>query len=505
MFLGGILVVSLFCLKALFPSGLFTAHDIWHQVARLYWYNESVLQGVFPPHWIAPMANGFGYPLFVFSYHFPWMVGLPFLFLGVSIESTIKILFFISFLFSGWGMYWCSYLFTKSRFASVTSAILYVVAPWRFVTIFVSAAMGRAFVFMVLPVIVVSLYYLSKNKKVLLPLVLFSLTMSALILSHLISIITSVVVVIPFAWYLKTSLKKLIVSGGITVGLTWWYLYPVFVLSKSIQASTGQFKTLYLSQFVNFKQLLYSPWGYGIVEQSAKEGPFSYQLGIAQWIVMIASFLFIIKIFRLKAKDRNLILFLFLAFVLSIFLMLDGSIPIWKLASRFASFDYPTMFLMPALFISSFLAAVLLVECKKARFVVGFFLVLVAFINNRNYMRVNQYLHPNVEDVVAAEITTNTFNEYLPLTADTQGMIKNTTPDIDGEGLLQLHVARTSTQLVASFEKRVTGEVTLKVFGFSGLKVLLDGTIYHYKINNAGLVTVVVEPGYHKIIVFYEQ
>lgn len=100
-----ILIFSLVGIKALFYPGLYSAHDIWHQVARFYHYSKAVSDGQIPPYWIGNLANGYGYPLFFFSYHLPWILGLPFLGLGISIPETLKILFVFSYILSGIFMY----------------------------------------------------------------------------------------------------------------------------------------------------------------------------------------------------------------------------------------------------------------------------------------------------------------------------------------------------------------------------------------------------------------
>lgn len=88
-----ILTFALIGMKALFHPGLFTAHDIWHQVARIYYYFQAVSDGQIPPYWISTLASGLGYPLFFFSYHLPWIISLPFLKVGFDIPSSLKILF----------------------------------------------------------------------------------------------------------------------------------------------------------------------------------------------------------------------------------------------------------------------------------------------------------------------------------------------------------------------------------------------------------------------------
>ena len=82
-----ILLFSVWGMKALLHPGLFTAHDIWHQVVRLYYYYQAVNDGQIPPYWISQLANSFGYPLFFFSYHMPWIIGVILTKIGFDIPN----------------------------------------------------------------------------------------------------------------------------------------------------------------------------------------------------------------------------------------------------------------------------------------------------------------------------------------------------------------------------------------------------------------------------------
>ena len=79
---------SLFTLKSLFQPAFFTSHDGVHQVVRLYYYDQAIRDGQIPPRFVSDLLNGYGYPLFNFSYHLPWLIALPFRFAGFSSSET---------------------------------------------------------------------------------------------------------------------------------------------------------------------------------------------------------------------------------------------------------------------------------------------------------------------------------------------------------------------------------------------------------------------------------
>lgn len=159
-----ILIGVLVGLRPLFHPGLYTAHDIWHQVARLYHYSESLKAGIFPPRWVPPLANGFGYPLFYFSYHTPWFVAAPLVLLGMSVASSLKTTFALAYLASGLGIYVLAFHLTRSRLASITASILYLIAPYQFFTLYVSTAIGTAFQLSLLPWLFLGLVLIFQNR-----------------------------------------------------------------------------------------------------------------------------------------------------------------------------------------------------------------------------------------------------------------------------------------------------------------------------------------------------
>jgi hypothetical protein len=183
--------------------------------------------------------------------------------------------------------------------------------------------------------------------------------------------------------------------------------------------------------------------------------------------------------------------------------MLDQSIPLWQFASHFVTIDYPTMFLMPAVFLSSFIASLVLSRIPKWRYGVGAVLILLAGANNRNYLRVNEYVNPSVSEIVTSEITTNSFNEYLPLTANAALMVNNSLPDVQNIAVENLRVTKTATLFVVSFNNKIKGEATFKIFGFPGLVSIMDGAEIPYLISETGQIKIPVEAGEHTVQIFY--
>lgn len=512
--------------KALFHPGLFTAHDIWHQVARLYHYQQAVADGQFPPYWIGTLAHGLGYPLFFFSYHLPWIMALPMLSAGASIPEVIKALFILSYVSSGIAMYIFSIQLFKNRLAATLSAILYLWAPYHFSTILVSAAMGTAFVFTFLPLLFLGILKSARDKNPVAGVIITALSVTAVILSHLMSLVAILPVALVFTFWLvaKNRQRFLVPVAGVVLGiaLSAFYLIPAVYYSRLTQVSTGPFKTIYQKNFVNFSQLVYSRWGYGISD-SAKDAFMSFQVGIAQWLSVTAAALILfvlvadkkmkvvhlIKQRFLDSLPRNiqiLVALLVAAFWLSILAMLDLSRPAWDLASKLITLDYPTMFMLPAVFAGSLAAGAVLLHVKKhLQLAAAAAIVAVALYTNRNHLRVNMYTDYPTWLYVASETTTNSFHEYLPKSADLGLFSGRQMPTILPESLQPSSIKQTSNQLSFLVASSAPGEVEVKHFSFPGINLYLDGAKREYSTTNKGTIKFSLPSGQHHVAIRFEQ
>lgn len=542
-----LILLGLYGIQALFHPGLYSAHDIWHQVARLYHYSAAVNDGAILPTWISTLANGYGYPLFYFSYHFPWLMGLPFIWLGFSIFSTLKILFGLAFMAAGFAMYCLAFVIFKNRLAALTAASLYLISPYHFFSIFVSASIGTVFQFALIPLIVLGLYQVIIQQK-LHGIVLLSLSAAGSILSHLMTFVFISPFLAVYSLFLfaiqwkragilrsNRSLYYLIAAGCLTLGLSAFYLIPSLVYLPLVKASENNaaFSNIYLGAFITIKQLIYSTWGFAPYVSSAAESELSFQLGIAQWL-SILGITFILPIYLLitfSNKHRPLLvsrstfltvvnemmntkflahrwlvsLFMLGLFVISCWLMLKSSIIIWHLISNYVALDFPFRYLVLAVSISSLLAGILVGSFKstKIQLYLSIFLISVALYTNRNHVRVNMYTNYKLEDYVGAEITTNTYHEYLPLAADSSLLKLDKPPVI--HGIPAKIIYQSPTRLVISTELDASRGAALRQYDFPGQQVYVNGNLVERAFEPGKLILLRLPPGHHLIEIIYKN
>src|SRR3989344_3858062 len=475
-------------LLALFHPGLFTAHDIWHNVARLYHYHHAVLDGQFPPYWVSSMAEGFGYPLFFFSYHLPWLVGQPFLFAGLSVPVVTKILLFLPHLLSGFTFYLGAYPPPHTRPASLLGSLLYLWAPHRFLITLVSAATGVTWTFVFIPLYFAGLYLLLTSPSRLAKFLL-SFGLGGLLLSHLPTALTLVIPSIILAIPNFKKIKNIIFHVLIALLISAFYLLPSLYYARLTLASAykeGGFAAIYQTGFINFRQLVYSKWGYGPFKSTAKDGEVPYQLGFAQWaavILLAASALY---------KPNKLKLTTLISFIICLFLMLDYSKPAWKILEKFISFDYPTRFLVPATFLSA-LSATLIYQ-KNVLFLL---IIPLAIFANRNHLRVNEYTNIPLKTYIDSEQTTNSHNEYFPASAS-PALLDDPAPLLDPP-LAYTDFFQNSRSLSFSVSSDSEPPVSLRQVAWPGQHLYLDGREIPAVSDQLGRLSLTLPAGTHTI------
>lgn len=492
IFLVIIVVFSLVGIKALFTPALYSAHDIWHQVARLFWYQKAVSEGQFPPYWIGNLAQGLGYPLFLFSYHLPWLAALPLLRLGLDIGTTIKTLLIVAYLLSGIFMYLFAESLLKNKVAALLASLLYLWAPYRFLVNLVSASMGVAFIFVFLPVLLWGIY----EGRV----ILIAIGLSGVILSHFASLpsLTPLILIFVLFFWPKINRRNLFLGIALGFSLSSFYLVPALYY----RPLTRGFGELYKSNFVNLSQLIYSKWGYGIIGTSAKEGVISFQIGMAQWISVLGVFALLIK---RKAREKRAATAFLAIFLVSIFFMLDVSRPIWDLINRFISIDYPTRFMAPAVLSASIFSGFVYVSLKKRwRLLFWGGLILLALYTNRNHLRVNMYTNYPVSLYVDSEVTTTSSHEYLPTWADIS-LLSEKRRSIVEPSLPVTNLSQNTRELSFSIDIPKETKISINHFSYPGINLYVDEKKVSYETDRRGRISLRLPKGRYEISVKFEE
>ena len=414
-----VLLLLLFTVPAvreLFVPGGFTSHDLTHHVLRQISMDKLLSEGQFPPRWSGELNNGFGYPVFLFNYPLPALTGEVFHKIGLDFVDSVKAVLVLSFFTSGVGMYLFLKALANSKLAAFLGSIFYIYAPIRFLIVYVSGTAGFALGAALVPFLFWAITKLSQNTSFWYILA-GSLSLVALITAHNVTTIIFTPAVLGLSglmvWRSKERLatsRNLGMMFLLGLGLSAWFWLPA-TFEKSLLRYDEVMGRFWADQYPTFDQLIRSPWGYGFAKPKGEPDGISFQIGLIHLAILVCSMGYLV--YRRKSKDLDLWLFSIGAFFLSIFLMLEISLPLWDYIPFLGFVQFPYRFLILSVFASSLTVALLIkwLPWKWPIFILLLFLVIYA---NRNHWRINETFNPPEEYYLTQKPTTSTYGEHLP-------------------------------------------------------------------------------------------
>ena len=359
--------------KLLIP-GIHSMQDF--HLFRLQQFDKCVQNFQIPCRWAPDAGLGYGEPLFNFYGQFAYAVGEIFHLIGFNFINSLKILFILSLVGSGVGMFFLAKRIWKNDFAALVSAVLYLYAPYRAVDVWVRGALPEAFAFIFFPLIILAIERKSFFG--------FSLLVSGLILTHNLSALMFLPVIA--VWIIYRKFWKGISAGFIALVLSAFYLLPLIFESKFVSlGSTTQGYFDFRAHFTTLYQLFFSRfWGYGGSTWGNEDG-LSLSIGLAQWVLPAIALIIIFLKKKLKGA-RTFLLLLGLAFF---FLLLthNKTAFLWEALPFMAYIQFPWRFLAVALFCFSLASGALIGLLGKKETLVSLGVIILAIGLNFSFFR----------------------------------------------------------------------------------------------------------------------
>lgn len=344
-----LLVVALLPLWDLLKPGLFVAHDSTDHVARIANFFVNLQEGTLIPRWAGKLNWGYGHPILMFLYPLPSYVASLFHFTGLSLVSAVELVFALGFVGSGLTMFlWLREMLDDQ--AAFLGAIFYLLAPYRFVDLYVRGAIGENFFFIWPPLVLYFLLRMSRQSKSVYG-IGAALGVAAMLLSHNALSLMFLPFLFFYALWLALGLKKkrrlfllqslLVFLNGFLLAAFFWL--PAFAEGKYTLrdiVTQGDWH----NRFESFSRLLYSPWSYG------GTGELSVQVGLLQWLAVFLSPWLLYQLRKSRDRLFQLILWLELFFLVAIFLMLPGALFLYEKVTLLQKFQFPWRWLSLAIF-----------------------------------------------------------------------------------------------------------------------------------------------------------
>lgn len=361
----GIVIIHFLFLFPLFKPGIFNTHDGQLHIARIAAYDKAITDGQFPVRWAANLNYGYGSPLFIFYYPLPYTLGTILHRMGLSYTDAFKLLLGAAFVAAPIGFYFWIRLVTASEKIAAVSALLYGLAPYHFLDLFVRGAIGELFAFVCIPMVLLGIenIYNKKNK---IGFFLISIFYAMLILSHNAFALLFTFVFIFYALLRLKGLKQLLVlffSILLGLGLSAHFWLPAIVEQKYTHGDLFVNAT-YKDNFPGASQLVWSPWGLG-TRVSRPDG-LSPQIGVVQILVVLLAFYFMNK----NGKTRWIFRFGITLFLVGLFMTLRYSIFLWDHIAFLKKFEFPWRFSALTGFAAATLSAFVLLNKPNKMFLI---------------------------------------------------------------------------------------------------------------------------------------
>lgn len=466
--------------------------------------HKLLQEGQFPPRWSADLYYSYGYPVFLFNYPMPAIIGEVFVLTGFGYVGAVKAVLLLSMVISLIGMYFFANELLASKLSAVVAALFYLYAPIRFIDVYVSAAVGASLALAFVPFIFWCILKLNKSFTYVLAGGVF---LALLITSHNVTALMFAPAIMGFSviYFIKSKYSRrefirLILMFVFGLGLSAWFWLPATWEKQYIIYDTVM-KDFYLNHFPTLKQLIYSPWGYGLSHPGSLEDGMSFQIGLVHIAVVALSLLSLIWL-KKKAGMLTWWVYSLGLFTLSVFLMLEVSIPVWKIFPLLDYVQLPFKFLAAAVFSAAILAG-LLVKFLPHRVMLSFLLMTLVLVANRNHVRINQIFDPGESYYLSLQGSSTSFNEHLPIWASYQNH--------NSPGKFEALTGKISVKYFKNYSDTVEVQVEspkeavlrFNQFYFPGWKIYLDGKFINLNLADisatGGFPVFSVPPGKHQV------
>lgn len=441
-----------------------------------------------------------------------------------TLVDSMKLVLGLAFVGSGIVMYLFLRLWV-GQFSAIAGSILYIYAPFRFVSMFVTGRWAESLVFLALPVafLAAAKAGISGQKRHLL---LGSLAYGTLIIAH--NVTSLLFTPILFLWtYLskkQASLKHIILMfiGGLAISAYFW-LPAVYETRWTHQGQQPVYDAV--NNFPPLKSYLYQAWGYGFSLNGTKDGV-SPMIGFAQIIALLLSAIFVLFNKKLYFPAKILTIISFITF----FLMLKISIPIWNWIPLMKTIQFPnrlTAILVFGAAVTGAFSIEILPKLKLGwlKWLAGSGLIILAIYGNRNHFRPAVFDRYYDNDITGfyqllfgvgnpSNEVTPIWSENLPPEYEKKAQVllpkdNMSCPNIKIE---ELSLENRNYKFRIYNKTKQTYGVKINTIYYPGWKIYVDNNFYPLSIpvkqnpdNKFGLISVNIPPGEHILQIHWSE
>lgn len=322
--IGSVFAIAFLASTCIFMPGIATGHDIFFHLLRIDGIAEELRRGNFPVRLQSIWLDGYGYPVSIFYgdalLYFPALLRL----VGIPLTTAYKIYILCINAATAVVSYMCFRRIFKDKIAGLLLSLVYTAAPYRLVDIFVRSAVGEYSSFLFFPVIALSMHRIYFGPpKILRNAIILSVSMSLLLLTHILSLEMTLIVLLIFAaFFWKKTFSKpvfltLCTAVLLSLCLCAFFIVPLVDYTLNVPVNVTKITEkhiqdggVYVSQILAFFQ---NPFG-------ADSREVRDRMIFSPGLPLVSAFVFSVIFLLYVRKDRHLfllVIFSALAFFLS--------------------------------------------------------------------------------------------------------------------------------------------------------------------------------------------
>lgn len=373
-----IFILSLLPLISLLRRGTYESGDLFIHVVRLISFYSSLNEGIMIPTWAGELNSGYGYPIFNFDAPLQYYASSILHFFGFGFIGSIKTLIGLSFVLSGFSIYFWLKNWIGARGAFVSS-IFYLFAPYHLVNMHFRVSVGELILFSIFPLILLStdkLFHTKKAKWFLLNSIIVQLAIlsspTALVVFTFIPFYIGVIL------YKKNKMRNLIlvcISYLLGIFGAAFYWLPVLLEGKF----THQINLHALVTFQSFQNIIFKSHLYGLLYQG-ENGELSFIIGFAQLLLIFLGIILILK--KKRKKEKKLFMFFLMCLIITSFLITSYSRFVWEIIPLYNNLQFSYRLLILVSLLSAALAGITSIKIgPKLLFVICLFAIFSTILN----------------------------------------------------------------------------------------------------------------------------
>jgi len=508
-----ILMAILLLNRGFLKTGIPNTHDGHSHLARIANYYLALRDGHFPVKWAPNLNYKFGYPVFQFHYQTPYFFAALFYKIGLSLEQSYKMVYLVFSLVAGLSTFWWLRQHLN-KIPALMGSLIFISSPPFILQIFVRGAFGEFTAWCLMPLlfyVVNKFIKTEKQKSQTIWFVTAVIIIATIILSHIMLASFALGFVFIYGLILIKNinlykLMRLLLMFLLGVTLSGFFLLPALLESKYITFSSPDLTKSFAQHFVSIIQFFYSPWGYGY-SVAGSQDTMSFMLGIAGMIpIIILCLNLILKLPQLNKLKKillkeNIFIYFSVCTFLSIIMMNNISLAIWKLFPYLWQLQFPwRLLVIPSISLAVLGSFALAKFNNKLLYLVTFIAILVQIYL---FAKPSQILHLSDYEYFEFPFTSSVNNELLPNGFDMYKNLAYTFQVKDLNNFAKIDITDWKTASHNYWvESTSSANIVERLAYMPGWELWVDGYKQNFSTQNPdypGLPNFVLDAGKHRI------